>query len=439
MIGYADGGAVGRAPGTARTGPAGGREGALALEGAPALLVRPSATVAAASVDPTAATDAAVPSSLDLPFSVPFTHRLRFTRDALGSDERVLLDLLETDPGRTPRVLALVESAVDGPTNVAGRLAALAARHPGRFELLAADVVDGGEAIKNDPGRLLPLLERVNALDLDRRNYVLACGGGAFLDAVGLVAALSHRGVRLIRLPTTTMGQADSGVGVKNAINFFGKKNWLGSFAVPWAVVNDAALLATLPDRDFRCGLSEAVKVALLKEPAFFDRLCADAPRLAARDPDATDFAVRRSAYWHIAHITRGGDPFEMREARPLDFGHWSAHRLEAMTDFAVRHGEAVGIGVAVDCVYSGLVHGLPAGVVRRVIRCFRDLRLPLGHPCLADADGLLRGLEEFRQHLGGRLTVTMLRDVGDPVDVHEVDPAAMRRAIETVNASAGD
>ncbi len=80
------------------------------------------------------------------------------------------------------------------------------------------------------------------------------------------------------------MGQADSGIGVKNAVNFFGRKNWVGTFAVPWAVVNDAALLATLSDRDWRCGFAEAVKVSLLKEPAFFGQLCDDAGRIARRD-----------------------------------------------------------------------------------------------------------------------------------------------------------
>ncbi len=210
----------------------------------------------------------------------------------------------------------------------------------------------------------------------------------------------------------------------------------MGSFAVPWGVVNDAALLSTLGDRDWRCGFAEAVKVSLLNEPAFFERICGSAGRIADRDRAAADPVIRRSAYWHLTHITGGGDPFEAREARPLDFGHWSAHRLEAMTGFAVRHGEAVGIGLAIDCGYSRLVHGFPADAERRVLRCPSGLRLPLRHPALADADGLMRGLEEFRQHLGGRLTVTLLRDVGQPVDVHEVDPAAMRRAIASVDVA---
>ncbi|MDB5328721.1 MAG: 3-dehydroquinate synthetase [Phycisphaerales bacterium] len=375
-----------------------------------------------------------VPAALDLPFVVPYTHRLRFTDDALGADAAVLSALLEPSEGRAARVLAFVDSGVNAATGVGARLRDFAGRHGETIEQLDVHLIDGGEAIKNDPDRLKPILEAMHASALDRRSYVLAIGGGAFLDAVSFGAAVAHRGIRLVRMPTTVMGQADSGVGVKNAINYFGKKNWLGSFAVPWGVINDRTLLSTLPDRDWRSGFSEAVKVSLLKEPAFFDQLCTDAKAIAGRDAVASDRAIRRSAYWHLMHITRGGDPFETQESRPLDFGHWSAHRIEPMTNFTVRHGEAVGIGLAIDCIYSTLAHGLSTLVADRVLNCLRDLGLTLHHGCLADADALLDGLEEFRQHLGGRLTVTMLTDVGRPIDVHEIDRGLMRRAIETIS-----
>ena len=384
-------------------------------------------------------TEPDVPDRLDVPFAVPFTHRLRFTADVLRpAEDRVLLDVLGAD-GAPARVLAVVEAGVHAAGQVGHRLRQWAGRHPAAVELLDVLTLDGGEPIKHGPRHLRPILRAIRHHNVDRRNYVLAVGGGAFLDAVGLAAALAHRGVRLVRLPTTTLAQADSGVGVKNAVNLFGSKNWIGTFAVPWAVINDAALLATLGDRDWRCGFAEAVKVSLLKDAAFFDQLSADATRIAAREAVASDRAIRRSAYLHLAHITAGGDPFETREARPLDFGHWSAHRLEAMTGFALCHGEAVAIGVAIDCAYSRRVHGFPADRHRQVLQCLTDLHLPLAHPALADVDGLIRGLEEFRQHLGGRLTVTMLQDAGRPIDVHEVDAAAMRRAIQSVLAGGTD
>ena len=139
-------------------------------------------------------------------------------------------------------------------------------------------------------------------------------GGGAVLDAVGFAAAAAHRGVRLVRVPTTTLAQADSGVGVKNGINAFGKKNFLGTFSPPWAVINDEAFLQTLSDRDWRCGIAEAVKVALLKSERFFDQIGEAVPRLRMRDEQALIPIVRRSAWLHLHHITDGGDPFELRD-----------------------------------------------------------------------------------------------------------------------------
>jgi 3-dehydroquinate synthase len=379
------------------------------------------------------------PAAIDVPFGVPFVHRLRFTTDVLGRDQDVLADLLEPSGDRPARVQFWVdEHVVKTNPELKSRLRAFAKAHGDRVWMPGnIQVVPGGEAVKNDIHLLERMLKCINAADLDRRSYVVVIGGGAVLDAVGFAAAISHRGIRLVRLPTTTLAQADSGIGVKNSVNLFEKKNWVGTFAVPWAVVNDAALLATLPDRDFRCGFSEAVKVSLLKDPECFAQLCESADRIRARDMSAAAPMIRRSAELHLNHITQGGDPFEMRETRPLDFGHWSAHKLEVLSNFELRHGEAVAIGVAVDTVYSSLVHGFPECDTERVLDCLARLGLPLDHPALHDTSRLFVGLEEFRQHLGGRLTVTMLQAIGRPLDVHEVDRKRMCAAIERVAANA--
>jgi 3-dehydroquinate synthase len=372
------------------------------------------------------------PARDEVPFAPSFVHRLYFTHDVLGDDRAVLADVLEPSEGRPARVQFWVDQHVaEAQPDLRGRLRAFARGLAGRVELAGnVQTVPGGEAVKNDIHILERMLKVFHAARLDRRSYVVVVGGGAVLDAVGFAAAIAHRGLRLVRLPTTTLAQADSGVGVKNGVNLFGKKNWLGTFAVPWAVVNDTTLLATLPDRDFVCGFSEAVKVSLLKDPAMFAGLCRSAARIRRRDLAEALPVIRASAEWHRRHITRGGDPFESREARPLDFGHWSAHRLEAMTDFRLRHGEAVAIGLAIDTVYSSLALGLPEEDAGRVLRCLIDLGFSLDHPALRDTAALFEGLEEFREHLGGRLTLTMLRGVGQAVDVHEVEPDLMRAAI---------
>lgn len=399
------------------------------------------------------ASDAAAPPGWiendprDIHFVVPQVHRLRTTWEVAGDDFDELLGVLHPsiDPPLAgqrvvyspPRVLLWADEDVARSSERVDRIAS---------RLAASDQVDlvggptliaGGEAVKNSPAIIQSLLGEINQTNLDRRSYIIAIGGGAMLDAAGYAAAIAHRGVRLVRIPTTTLAQADSGVGVKNAVNYFGKKNWVGTFAVPWAVINDAGFLTTLPQRDFVCGFSEAVKVSLLKDAAEFDSLCIHAKAIAKRDMQIAFKMIHASCQMHLQHITRGGDPFETLEARPLDFGHWSAHRLESMTNYKIRHGEAVAIGVALDCIYSTILYGFPEADCHRVCQCLRELGLPLWNEAMDEFQSLLAGLEEFRQHLGGRLTVTMLQAVGSPINVHQIDHAAMLAASQKLKAIA--
>jgi 3-dehydroquinate synthase len=377
--------------------------------------------------DPTHRVD---PRKLDIDFQVPYRHRLRFTDDCLGSDWEVVESLMEGSEGVAARVQCWVDQGVsDADSRLIERLQE---RLAGSDRLQSTGLVrllEGGEEVKNQSRWVDSVFAAIDAEGLDRRSYILVVGGGAVLDAVGYAAAIAHRGIRLVRIPTTTLAQGDSGVGVKNAINAFGKKNWKGTFAVPWGVVNDARLLELLPDRDFRCGFSEAVKVALLKDSDFFHWLHQNASQIADRKALPVREALQRSVTLHLMHITRGGDPFESREARPLDFGHWSAHKLEGLSRYRLRHGEAVAIGVALDTAYSTLVHGLQPEVLDETLQVLGHLGLPAFDPLL-DHPQLVDGLEEFRQHLGGRLTLTMLTGVGQPIDVHQVDSQRMKDAI---------
>lgn len=375
---------------------------------------------------------------VDARFSVGWRFRLQFTSGAMDPHNLTLRDLLDIEPGDGPaRVLAVIDDGVVAAIpSVAAQLARYAAAHDDRLVLVGPPlIVIGGEAAKNDRIVFEQIAQAIHDSGLCRRSYVLAIGGGAVLDVAGFAAAVAHRGVRLIRMPTTILSQDDSGVGVKNSINAFGKKNFLGTFAPPWATINDAAFLTTLTDRDWRAGLSECIKVALVKDASFFDAIVAAAPLLVARDLDATTPIIRRSAELHLAHIVSGGDPFELTAARPLDFGHWAAHKLEQMTDFELRHGEAVSIGIALDSTYSMLQGWLSEDERQRIVDALLALGLPTFHEALQDSSPLLNGLEEFREHLGGRLTLAMLRGIGDAFDVHEVDRAVILQAIDRLGA----
>lgn len=355
------------------------------------------------------------------------------TRDVLGGDSHTLVDLLEPSGDSRPRIQIFVDASLPRvDPEFLPRLEQIFEKASDRVLLTEEPrAIGGGEPCKNDPLLIEGLHEHFYRHDLDRRSYILAIGGGAVLDTVGFAASIAHRGIRLIRIPTTTLAQADSGVGVKTAVNWFAKKNWKGTFAVPWAVINDHHVLRTLPDREFHSGFSEVVKVSLLKRPDVFAEVEQNATRIAERDDAASSEAIYQSVMMHLQHITSGGDPFEMLEARPLDFGHWSAHRLEPLSDYRIHHGEAVAIGVAIDTLYSRNMLGFPAADTDRVINCLHRLKLPTGDRLLSDTDSLLEGLEEFRQHLGGRLTLTLLEAIGRPVNVHQIDLKAMRDAIQ--------
>ncbi|MGH9309451.1 MAG: 3-dehydroquinate synthase, partial [Vicinamibacterales bacterium] len=368
-----------------------------------------------------------------------------FSRDVFASGNTVLLKAAPSAVAPRPaRILFVVDGGVaEAHPGLIAAITAYCRDHGGALELAGpVMVIPGGEQVKNDPAPTQQVLQAIHDASLDRHSYVAAVGGGAVLDTVGYAAAMAHRGIRLIRFPTTVLSQDDSGVGVKNGINAFGQKNYLGTFTPPFAVINDSAFLATLSNRDWRGGLSEAVKAALIKDGAFFDTIEQHASRLAARDLAAMETIVRRSAELHLQHIATAGDPFETGSSRPLDFGHWAAHKLERLTDHQVRHGEAVAIGVALDTTYSYLSGFLPEGDWKRVIALLQALGLSVYAPELShhagDRPAVLRGLDEFREHLGGRLTIMLLTAIGVPFDAHEIDKGVMLGSIEVLRSIEG-
>jgi 3-dehydroquinate synthase len=373
-------------------------------------------------------------SRYDFQIPLSFKHRIVFTRDVFGAGLRDLADLFADAVGEM-RGLILIEDAVarawPGLESGAGQ----GMRSIG-FEIADLAVLPGGEKVKSDDALLREVWRLIDAAHLDRHSYVVAIGGGAFLDAAGFAAATAHRGMRLVRVPTTTLAQCDSGVGVKCAINGFGKKNWIGSFAVPYAVVNDFAFLQSLDPITHRAGLIEAVKVALVKDREFFEWIEARLAGLAALDAPLLEACVERSAMLHARHIAEGGDAFESGSSRPLDFGHWAAHKLESMTGGELSHAPAVAIGLALDVLYSVEVGLVPSALAERVLAVISGLGLATFHPVLDQRDAcgrrvVLDGLEEFREHLGGRLTVMMLGGIGRGVDVHELDAEVLGRCID--------
>jgi 3-dehydroquinate synthase len=374
--------------------------------------------------------------------SVNYRHQLHFTDRVFARDNPVLASVLvdahsQSTAARVKVLLVLEESLASARPELAPEIEAYFGAHSQRLQLVGPPVrITGGEVVKNDWSRVVEILELIHRHHIDRHNYVVVVGGGALLDMVGLAAATAHRGVRLIRIPTTTLAQDDSGVGVKNGVNAFGKKNFIGTFAPPFAVINDFDLLASLSDRDKRAGYIEAVKVACIRDAEFFDRLELEASALAAFESEPMKHLIRRSAELHLNHIANGGDPFEMGSARPLDFGHWAAHKLEQMSGYRLRHGEAVAIGIALDVLYSVRQGLLARPAAERILSLLERLGFTLFDPELKSVSasgelGVLEGLEEFREHLGGELTITLLSDIGRGLEVHSMEIEQVRQALQ--------
>jgi len=373
---------------------------------------------------------------------VRWRHQVHFTEDAFAGDNPLLADVLadgrQAPFARRARALVIVDEALAAALpGLTRRIEDYFTAHRTALELVCPPVLMvGGEAVKNAYFRVSEIHALIDRHHIDRHSYVVAVGGGALLDMVGLAAATAHRGVRHVRVPTTTLAQDDSGVGVKNGINAFGKKNFIGTFAPPFAVINDFNLLATLSPRDKRAGYVEAVKVACIRDSMFFGWLEQHAAALARFEAEPMKRLIFRSAELHLNHIATSGDPFEMGSARPLDFGHWAAHKLEQLSEYRLRHGEAVAVGIALDVTYARLRGHLPATDAQRILRLLEQLGFELFVPELlhADEEGQLRvvaGLEEFREHLGGELTITLLHEIGRGFEVHEMELPLVLRAIE--------
>jgi 3-dehydroquinate synthase len=361
--------------------------------------------------------------------------RVFFTENAFAPDNPVLCDAL-ADTGSRKALVILEDSLAQALPDLEPQIGEYFSLHAQQLRLVRPPLFAvGGERAKNSTTLVTEIYSQIQRHHLDRHSYLIAIGGGALLDVAGFAAATAHRGVRLVRLPTTTLSQADSGVGVKTGLNALGQKNFIGTFTPPFAVINDFSLLATLAPRDKRSGYVEAVKVACIRDAGFFDQLERDAGKLAAFEPGAMKALIHRCAELHLDHIATSGDPFESGSARPLDFGHWAAHKLEQLSHFTISHGEAVAVGIALDVIYSRDTGLLPAASAGRILNLLEQLGFKLFASELLNADNaelpaVLSGLEEYREHLGGELSITLLAEIGRSVEVHEMNPQIIAAAI---------
>ncbi len=332
--------------------------------------------------------------------------------------------------GRTVIITDETVAALHGPAALASLQAAGV-----RARLLT---IPPGETSKSF-AELERVIDRLLAFGLDRRDLIIALGGGVVGDLAGLAAALYMRGIDVVQAPTTLLAQVDSSVGGKTAIDTPRGKNLVGAFHQPRLVVADIDMLATLPDRQLRSGWAEVLKHGLICDRDFFDWLAGEGSTGATGDPAALTRAVVRSVEIKSAIVSE--DEKEAGRRALLNLGHTFGHAIEAELGFdedALTHGEAVALGCAMAFRLSsslGLCVAADAGRVEAVIAA-AGLPTRLEHVGAFSADRLLARMAGDKKAEGGRLTLILVRAIGDAFVDKAVDRAVLARFLKSEGAA---
>lgn len=277
---------------------------------------------------------------------------------------------------------------------------------------------------------------------IERRDVVVALGGGVIGDLVGFAAAVLRRGVRFVQVPTSLLAQVDSSVGGKTGINAAQGKNLIGAFHQPSLVLADIDVLKTLPERDFLAGYGEVVKYGLLGDLSFFQWLEKNGSSILAGDEATRIAAVRRSVGMKADIVVR--DETEQGERALLNLGHTFGHALEAATGYSSRllHGEGVAIGCALAFDLSARLGLCPQEEPVRVRAHLRDMKMKVDLSDiggeLPDADGLIARMAQDKKVLDGRLRFILAHGIGRAFVAEDVDPQAIRALLAGALAARG-
>lgn len=371
-------------------------------------------------------------------FAVNFKYSLHFTSGLFEGNNELFIEVIRSyKPNEKVKLLFVIDDGVlKNHPELSESIKEYCLRHNNQLQFTECLVTPGGEKSKNNHENVDRIIAAINDNSICRHSFVVVIGGGAVIDMAGYAASVAHRGVKLIRIPTTVLSQNDAAIGVKNGINAYNKKNFIGTFAPPYAILNDSKFLTSLEQRDWIAGVAEAIKVALIKDEIFYNTIRENAIRLKERDMDAMLSTIYRCAEMHMEHIATGGDPFESGSSRPLDFGHWSAHKLEQMSNYSLRHGEAVAKGIALDLTYSRIMGLISPEILDEILAVMTEIGFDLSIPVSGDKEiqELLKGIQEFREHLGGELTITLIIGIGKKIDVHQIDMEIMKNAVNSLN-----
>jgi 3-dehydroquinate synthase len=362
-----------------------------------------------------------------------------FTRDVFHPDNPVLADSLRrAEPARRQTAFFVVGSAVAAARPQLERsIETYALARPQELELAGRPlVIEGSSPSKSVPANPDWLRSRLCHAQLGRGDHVVAVGGGALLDVVGLAASTLQRGLRLTRVPTTALAQAECSLALRNGVDFFGRRDWLTAFSAPFSVVLDSRFLETLPRRERLSGAAAAARLGLARDADLLRWLDARAETVALSARGASlETLIARCVRQRLSELAPSSDA---SFAPRLELGGWLAARLESLSGCRLSYGESLAIGLAADALASVELAGLPQADADYVLALLEKLGFELWDPALelVSADGrrlALEGLEEARLRFGPNAGFPVIENLGRCRLVDRYDEAAAARALDAL------
>lgn len=298
----------------------------------------------------------------------------------------------------------------------------------GKCKELISIVFEAGESQKNlDTVKMI--YEKLILAKFDRKDLLVALGGGVTGDITGFTAATYLRGIDFVQIPTSLLAQVDSSIGGKTGVDFDSYKNMVGAFHMPKLVYINVSTLTTLSDEQFISGMGEIIKHGLIKDSEYFDWLIENHDKILARDMDVLMEMIRVSC--NIKRVVVENDPTEKGDRALLNFGHTLGHAIERYLDLKLSHGACVGIGCCLASVISYNRGDITEDELHKIIHAFDMFGFPTLEDHPVDADAVIEYTKNDKKMVGGKIKFILLHTIGDAYINTDVVPDDMKKAFE--------
>lgn len=270
--------------------------------------------------------------------------------------------------------------------------------------------------------------QKLDANGLDRSSLIIALGGGAVTDVAGFVASTFMRGISFVSIPTTLVGMCDASIGGKNGVNLGDRKNLIGSFFNPKAVIIDPATITSLPDRELKSGIAEMIKYGLIGDADFFLWLKENMALILERDPVALTHAITRCCRMKCHIVDQ--DPFDRGCRHSLNFGHTFGHAIESATGYQqLLHGEAVSIGMSCAAHLSQQLGFVDGSFLEQIEEVCKKAGLPTNLPSITD-EVLIEKMLRDKKTKRGTITCIVAKEIGEVVKLDNIAPQIVKEAL---------